>query len=848
MHSAKNRSSPDFRYLISINFQFCLNMTPHRLQQHNVKRQKMATPPQPAHGTDENQNPQQLHQSSTKTPTKRKTNISSPQSQFRAPLVDRSSQRLEGVRAAAEIEQRRVDEARAAAETEERQLAEVCAAAETEERHASERRELERIAEERRDAERLAVEELAEKGRLENARVALEAEKRQAEQARLAAVEAGRIEAQRALRLRMKESYELLMSCVNSGVCSEPDEMMARYQNRALAVMAIATFTRNRTIGYLQRLFSTSLKGDDASQLLIDMGGQLGICFAYSATKNNIASIVETAEKKVERVCDALNVGWVQDNVEEYVECPEGTLEKRAHMTSRTNTSKIYYKGDIPILPTSPAIPLAELKPDDLLPNPKTFTDYLERQSCIVWNILIEKLPEFAGIAPKRPSCGNTRRPVKNDLIPAGLMDHEQGTLAGMAKILDDLAATHGIPAKGSEEARTATAKRLRRHEIGSNDVHKFNWVEYVMGEFHFMMAVIERFLKIFKYNGLEERGTIGWLGRFRDSRFVHDGHDKFTFYEKERLVKDACKEYVTVLGRECSDKLGETVEGGREVKLEGVVLELVRLVEEHESGVVVDSQAVPKGGKNKGGQKKEESFAHREKPVSKRAYLLEFVHFGLMYLVYDYCISTGDGVGIVDMHKLFLPLLKDGGGKQASRYFNAVLHEQAQLLSILRQDMAYRSMYFRVVNPKGEWNTYFPVDQRQEHFNKHLKECKGIKHTEEFPTAYDRSLAANAMFKAKQQLAVGLGLELKNGYHPPPSSKSDVEAFYADLTDIGMLSDAPDASMEALLVTRANMDLLEEARLVIEVVRARNAGIQSGGEMDIDSDASDESTNYDTD
>ncbi|KAJ3066489.1 hypothetical protein HDU98_010184, partial [Podochytrium sp. JEL0797] len=625
---------------------------------------------------------------------------------------------------------------------------------------------------------------------------------------------------------------------------THPD--LKKHPNRALSVVSVIAFTHNLQLGYMQRLLSTCLKGDDASQLLIEICSQLGFGLSYTATKINIGKLVDDAEAAIERVCKPLLIGWVQDNVEEYHEV-KGTLEKSSELYSRTNTSKIYFVGDIPDFPSIPAIPLSELKPFHILPNAQTLSNYKERQRCMIANILIQNLPEFKDIALKRPSCGTSRVPIRNDLIPTGLLDFKQGTLDGMAQILDHYIKTHAIPTKGSSEASAAgfdnmsieqllfgdlglfaimeSAKGARLPEIGSSDVERFCWAHFGMGEFHVKMALIERFYKIFLYNGLKDHGTLGDLGRIRDRRFQHDSHEKFTFYEKERLVEDVCEMYVAISREECCAAVGDS---GLELaaKLDEVVDRIITLVEEHEQDVTILSEAVLKRGKNKDGKTKLETVVCRTKPASKRAYVLEFIRFGVQYLVFNDCISTGDGDGVVEMHMLFLLLLKEGGMAQSSRYFNAFLHEQVQLQSLLRQDIAYRSKYFRFVNPSGLWNSYFAVDQRQEHFNKHLKECKGIKHTDDYETAYARSLAANCMFKAKQQMANGLGITMKNGYHPPPKSTFDLDIFYRNLKEFNILSDVPNEQFEALLVSEAQMDLHEEALHVIQTVQNRCGGI----------------------
>ncbi|KAJ3068667.1 hypothetical protein HDU98_008199 [Podochytrium sp. JEL0797] len=566
-----------------------------------------------------------------------------------------------------------------------------------------------------------------------------------------------------------------------------------KYPLRALSLISIVAFTQNRLLNYLQTLLSISLKGDDASQVSIDTYAKLGLSLGYTAAKTRIADLIQTAADKIPTTCDPRRMAILQDNVEDYCRKWESTMEQSNVLLSRTNTSRIEYVHFDPSLPTTPAIPLAELKPKDILPSARIISDYHERQHCVIWNQLVKMLPIFDDIPLKKPSCGNKRPPLPNDIIPTGLLDLKQGELAGMTRILDNLSSTYAIPNTGSSEATAlgygsnqpvqilyvgdlglgnmlSGCQAARFREPLSTGVTKFTVYYFVLGEFHVGVCLDDTLLYVFDFDGNEERGTVGYFGRKRNTNFTLVDSKNLSVYEKERILMDTWAQYLRFLGNSLAEERRDESDletlAGKEELLGKVVAEVVKMMDERQNAVEIASVVTTKGKAKKGSWN------------------------ALLKVVFTECVDTGDGHGVVDMHRLVLPVLMDGK-EQASRYVNAILNEQVQLQSCLTQEMAWHSIVGRFVNPSGRTRGYIAADQRQERSNRDLKQCKGIKKTEEFQTAFARSLLGQLVFKAKHSLATGVGISLKNGFHPPPKYAPELEVFYKDLETIGMLSDA---------------------------------------------------------
>ncbi|KAJ3068666.1 hypothetical protein HDU98_008198 [Podochytrium sp. JEL0797] len=469
-------------------------------------------------------------------------------------------------------------------------------------------------------------------------------------------------------------------------------------------------------------------------------------------------------------------------------------------------------------------------------------------------------LPIFDDIPLKKPSCRNKRPPLPNDIIPTGLLDLKQGELAGMTRILDNLSSTYAIPNTGSSEATAlgygsnqpvqilyvgdlglgnmlSGCQAARFREPLSTRVTKFTVYYFVLGEFHVGVCLDDTLLYVFDFDGNEERGTVGYFGRKRNTNFTRVDSKNLSVYEKERILMDTWAQYLRFLGNSLAEERRDESDletlAGKEELLGKVVAEVVKMMDERQNAVEIVSVVTTKGKAKKG---KLERLVGPSKPASKLGYLLQFLHFVTQKVVFTECVDTGDGHGVVDMHRLVLPVLMDGK-EQASRYVNAILNEQVQLQSCLTQEMAWHSIVGRFVNPSGRTRGYIAADQRQERSNRDLKQCKGIKKTEEFQTAFARSLLGQLVFKAKHSLATGVGISLKNGFHPPPKYAPELEAFYKDLETIGMLSDEPDPKYATVMISELNMDLKKEAARVIQIARDGSAGIMDEVDEDEEED-----------
>ncbi|KAJ3068160.1 hypothetical protein HDU98_008680 [Podochytrium sp. JEL0797] len=338
-------------------------------------------------------------------------------------------------------------------------------------------------------------------------------------------------------------------------------------------------------------------------------------------------------------------------------------------------------------------------------------------------------------------------------------------------------------------------------------------------------MCVDDCHLNVFDYNKNEARGTVGAFGRLRNTKFSSVKADPMSVYEKRRILRDVWGLYWKFLGNSIAEKLGVgsdlTIIEGKQELLRKVVAEGIKMIDEQQNAVEIVNTVVRKGA---GKKETLMRVVQSSKPASKRSYLLQFLHHVTHSVVFSECIDTGDGDGTVETRLLLLPVLKDGKD-QASRYLNASLQEQVQLKSVLTQEMAFHSKVARFVNPSGRARGYIAVDQRQEHSNRDLKECKGIKKTDDFETALARSLAGHVVFKSRETLSVGVGIKSKNGFHPPPKFAPELASFYKDLETIGMLSDVPDPRYKSVLISELNMDLKKEAARVIQTVRDRTLG-----------------------